>query len=373
MKNKFFVFFLLPCLLLFFSCDNFTKKDEHESLKQMHLAYAKGFKISFSDNYKKVEVIDPSNGGCEAIYYLVEDEKVEVPSDGEKLKIPIKKIAITSATHVGFIAALNELHSVKGASSPQLIYNEEIRTCDKLVNLGDAFNLNFEKLFFLSPEAITLTLYGGETEKYKRIKQGGIPILYINEWKEQHPLARAEWIKFFGAIYDKTALADSLFEQAEQRYNTIKQLAKEKTSEKPEVMIGGSFKGTWYVPGGMSFMGNLLKDASCSYVYENDSTTESIPLSVESVLYHFSQADVWLGAPSETRDMLINFDERNSLFDAVRSGNVYNFFARRTESGGNDFWETGVVQPDKILSDFVKIIHPEVTEIDTLFFSRKVD
>lgn len=373
MKNKFFIFFQLLCLLLLSSCADFSQKEEHDAQKQMELAYAKGFKIYFSDNYQKVEIIDTSSGKKRATYYLVEDENVDVPSDGEKLQIPIRKIAVTSATHIGFINALNELNSVKGLSSPQLIYNEKIRECDTLVNLGDAFNLNFEKLFFLYPEAITLTFYGGETEKHNRIKQGGIPILYINEWKEQHPLARAEWIKFFGAIYNKTALADSLFELTEQRYNATKLLAEKKTSEKPQVMIGGNFKGTWYVPGGMSFMGNLLKDASCSYVYENDSTTESIPLSVESVLYHFSQADVWLGAPSETKDMLINLDERNSLFDAVRSGNVYNFFARRTESGGNDFWESGVVQPEKILSDFVKIIHPEVTEIDTLFFSRKVD
>lgn len=371
MKGKSLFCTQLLCVFLLFSCINFAEKNESENQTQIELDYAKGFKIYLFDNYKKVEVFDPSIGKKTSTYYLVKDRNVKVPIDGEKLLVPIRNIAVTSATHIGFIDALSELKSVSGVCSPQLIYNQKIKDIDSLVNIGDAFNLNFEKLFFLHPEALTLTLYGGETEKNKRIKQGGIPILYINEWKEQHPLARAEWIKFFGAIYDKSALADSLFEQTRQRYEAIRSMVKN-TSEKPKVMIGGSFKGTWYVPGGMSFMGELLKDASCSYVFENDSTAESIPLSVESVLYHFSQADVWLGAPSETMDLLLNIDERNQLFNAVNKGNVYNFYARKNSSGGNDFWESGVVYPDKILSDFAKIIHPNISKIDTLYFSGKL-
>ncbi len=370
MKNSFF-FLQLFCLVLLISCANSAKQEEYSTENQIGLDYAKGFKIYVFENCKKLEVFDPLSNQKSATYYLVEDSNIETPSDGVKLQIPLKKIAVTSATHIGFIDALEELNSVAGVCSPQLIYNQQIREDKKLVNLGDAFSLNYEKLFLLYPEALTLTLYGAEESKHQRIKQSGIPLLYINEWKEQHPLARAEWIKFFGAIYNKSALADSLFEQTKRRYNDVKQLVKQSPT-RPKVMIGGNFKGTWYVPGGESFMGILLKDAFCSYAYENDSTEVSIPLSVESVLYDFSDADVWLGAPSETMDFLLNIDERNGLFNAVKQANVYNFFARKTVSGGNDFWESGVVYPDKILSDFAKIIHPNISKIDTLYFSGKL-
>jgi iron complex transport system substrate-binding protein len=159
----------------------------------------------------------------------VTDISTETPENGRKVKIPLETLAATSVTHFEFLSLLGEIESITAVCSPEIIYNPEItkRLKDgKISNLGDAFNINIEKTLQLQPGAVMMSGYNQNDPYAQRVSQSGIPVLFNNEWMETSLLARAEWIKFVAAFYNKETLADSIFDDIALRYNEVKNLAK---------------------------------------------------------------------------------------------------------------------------------------------------
>lgn len=327
------------------------------------VSYAKGFVVDYFDNYKRVTLYDPwRDGQILATYYLVQSDSVNVPETGTKIIIPLQHIAVTSCTHFEFLRLIGVLNTITGVCSPELIYNDSLRIAyaeGRIVSLGDAFNTNTERLLMLRPDALMLASYNQQDNNAKRLQSVGIPLLFNNEWTERSLLARAEWIKFVAAFYNKEQETCALFSEIEHRYNAAKILAAT-ANHQLTVMAGGNFKGTWYVPGGQSYMGQLFADAGADYFYKNDTTTGSLPLNFETVLHNFSQADVWLNAPVATMKELFAMDERHKLFSAAKNHYVYGFYARTHVGGANDFWESAVAHPDIVLTDIIWALHPEL-------------
>ncbi len=338
--------------------------------------YARGFAVKyFGHDYKEVVVFSPwTKATVYARYYLVKDDTTQTPENGMKIKIPIPTLATTSVTHFEFLKLLGELQSITGVCSPQLIYNPEINKRFKkgeITDLGDAFNINVEKTMELNPGAVLMSGYNQNDPYAKRVSQAGIPVIFDNEWMETSLLARAEWIKFVSVFYDKEKIADSIFTNVENRYNEIKAKAA-RVEIKPSVMTGSNFRGTWYMPAGRSFMGNLFTDAGTTYFYSTDTTTGSLPLNVETVLRNFSQTDYWLNCNFNSIKELIKADSKHALFRPVKLNHVYNFNKRLLPSTANDFWESAVARPDLVLSDVISILHPEILPGYELVYAQKL-
>lgn len=348
--------------LIFLSCSHQQKQSATDTVSNSN-EYAEGFSIVSHDNYKEVIVYSPwVKGSVYARYYLVTDNATETPENGRKVKIPLQTLAATSVTHFEFLSLLGEIESINAVCSPDIIYNPVIikRVNEgKISNLGDAFNINIEKTLQLQPGAVMMSGYNQNDPYAQRVSQSGIPVLFNNEWMETSLLARAEWIKFAAAFYNKEALADSIFGDIAQRYNEVKTLAKS-VAKKPAIMAGSNFRGTWYMPAGRNFMAQLFADAGGSYFYANDTTAGSLPLNVESVLRDFANTDVWLNCNFSSIKELINSDAKHKLFKPVLSGQVYNFNKRLLPSTANDFWESAIARPDLLLSDVISILHPEL-------------
>jgi iron complex transport system substrate-binding protein len=355
-------FIIILFTLVFLSCSQQQKQSATDSLPNSN-EYAEGFSIVTHDNYKEVIVYSPwVKGSVYARYYLVTDIATETPENGKKVKIPLQTLAATSVTHFEFLSLLGEIESINAVCSPDIIYNPVIikRVNEgKISNLGDAFNINIEKTLQLQPGAVMMSGYNQNDPYAQRVSQSGIPVLFNNEWMETSLLARAEWIKFVAAFYNKEALADSIFGNIAQRYNEVKTLAKS-VAKKPAIMAGSNFRGTWYMPAGRNFMAQLFADAGGSYFYANDTTSGSLPLNVESVLRDFANTDVWLNCNFSSIKELINSDAKHKLFKPVLSGQVYNFNKRLLPSTANDFWESAIARPDLLLSDVISILHPEL-------------
>ena len=347
------------------SCNNKSSNNKtvKQPLTQKLLNYATGFAVNNFEDYKEVIVFSPwKKGEIYARYYLVKDIKTKTPNDGEKIKIPLKTLASTSVTHLEFLSLLDEIQTITGVCSPALIYNPELQKniqTGKITDLGDAFSLNVEKTLVLKPEALMTSGFNQADAGAQRIGQAGIPVIFNNEWMETSLLGRAEWIKFVAVFYNKEQLADSIFTDIEKRYNELKDRAL-KVKKKPKVMSGNNFRGTWYMPAGQSFMGQLFRDAGGDYFYANDTTTGSLPLNVETVLKNFAETDVWLNVNFSTIDELIKTDSKHALFHPVITRQVYNFNKRRLPSTANDFWESAVARPDLLLGDVIAILHPEL-------------
>ena len=347
------------------SCNTNTNDPEYLSVDStLSVKYATGFSVSYANRYKQVKVFNPwRKNQVLAVYYLVEDSAVQTPKDGTRLQIPLQSIGITSCTQIEFLSLVGALPAVKGVCSPELIYNSTLQQAyqqGELVNLGTGFQFNMENLLLLQPDALILSTYNEqEDENMRRLKTAGICLIYNNEWLESSLLARAEWMKFTACFFNNERLADSLFNNLENNYLHLKELA-QTASNKPSIIAGGSFKGTWYMPSGKAFMGKLYEDAGGTYFYANDTSLGSLPLNFETVLLHQQHADVWLNAQANSLSELFAQDARYRLFDAAQNQRVYNFNAKTTAKGANDFWESGLAHPDKILSDVIWALHPNL-------------
>ena len=360
----------------FLSCGSKSSKTANaQTVDSLTLKYAEGFSIRYFKDYKEVIVYSPWVKGTEyARYYLVIDLKTKTPSNGTKVRIPLQTLATTSVTHLEFLSLLGELQTISGVCSPAIIYNPAVvkRVGEgKIADLGDAFSINVEKTLQLRPGAVMMSGYNQNDPYAKRVSEAGIPVIFNNEWMETSLLARAEWIKFVGVFFNKEKLADSIFTTVDKRYNEIR-LKAAAVKNKPNIMAGSNFRGTWYMPAGRSFMGRLFADAGARYYYSTDTTSGSLPLNVETVLKNFAQTDVWLNCNFQSVSDLVKSDSKHSLFRPVVLKQVYNFNKRLLPSTANDFWESAVARPDLLLSDVIAILHPEILPGYQLVYAEKL-
>ena len=273
-----------------------------------------------------------------------------------------ERIVCTSATHMGFISELGMTDKVVGVCRPDRIYNLSEEDRDRITDIGDDMQPSMEKILLLNPDLVILYTYAQGDPIPAQVEALGIPILYCNEWTETTPLARAEWIRLFGAVLGCLPKADSIYNAVCEAYNTTQHDTTLYNST-PRIMSGMSWRGTWYVPAGGTFMGNLFRDAGAQYKYEDNPSTASIPLTMEHALQDFATADIWVGCEANTLKELAAIDSKHTWFKAYQTGQVYNFRRRLLPSGANDFWESGTVHPERILSDLKKVLHGDTTHL----------
>lgn len=363
---KRFLFFLIPLFNLFFlACSPPSNTSFTPSGETVKLSYAKGFSITKTDSFTVVTVNNPwQEGNIFQQYYLVKDNSVVVPDNGQKIIIPVQRLMVNSATQLGFLEMMNALDIVTGVCNADYIYNQTVLNGvenGEIKDLGDAFNLDMERLMLLQPQAVMTTAYNTEDENTKRLKQSGLNVIYNIEWQEPSILGRAEWIKFIGAFLDKDQLADSLFQMVSDNYNYSKSMVKNNRSKgAPTIFSGQDYRGTWSFTGGKGYTSQLFRDANASYPFLKDTTQVSISSTIEDALLRFSDSDIWIAVQEKSLADLAKRDSRYSLFKAFKNERVYNNDKRVNEKGGNDYWEGAVARPDLLLNDMIKICHPEL-------------
>ena len=271
------------------------------------------------------------------------------------------RIVCTSATHMGFISELGMMDKVVGVCRPERVYNLSQEDRERITDIGDDMQPSMEKILLLNPDLVILYTYAQGDPIPAQVEALGIPILYCNEWTETTPLARAEWIRLFGAIFGCLNHADSIFASVRDTYEQLK--VDSLKFKGKSLMSGMSWRGTWYVPAGGTFMGNLFRDAGAQYKYEDNPSTSSIPLTMEQAIQDFAQADIWVGCEANSLKELETIDKKHTWFKAFQTGQVYNFRRRTLPSGANDFWESATVHPERILSDLNKVLLGDTTAL----------
>ena len=274
-----------------------------------------------------------------------------------------ERIVCTSATHIGFISELGMTDKVVGVCRPERVYNLSEEDRDRITDIGDDMQPSMEKILLLNPDLVILYTYAQGDPIPAQVEALGIPILYCNEWTETTPLARAEWIRVFGAVFGCQTKADSVFASVKDAYGRMRAMGDGQWAMGRSIMSGMSWRGTWYVPAGGTFMGNLFRDAGAQYKYENNHSTSSIPLTMEQAIQDFSQADVWVGCEANSLKELEAIDKKHTWFKAFQTEEVYNFRRRALPSGANDFWESATVHPERVLQDLQKVLKGDTTEL----------
>ena len=197
-------------------------------------------------------------------------------------------------------------------------------------------------------------------------------MIYNGDWTESSSLAKAEWIKFFGVLFNKEKEADSIFNSIEKDYNSAKRLAS-KVEKTPTILSGAMHKDVWYLPNGTSPEAQLLKDANTNYLWNETTGSGSLALSFESVLDKAKNADLWL-SPSyyTTLEALEKANPHYTKFDAFNTKKVYSFSMTTGETGGVLYYELGTARPDLVLKDIIKICHPELLDGYTPYFFKQL-
>ena len=353
---------LLLLLTIFSSCKYNRPKNDHLHFEIQQLNQIYRLKIHYN--------------GENFTYYFSKH-----PNNDSIIKIPITKIAVTSTTHIGFINFLDEINTIVAVSGKQYVYNQQLRArFNKIKELGFDKNLNIEQILLSKPQILTVyNLAALNKQKIKLLKQNHIIVLPILEYTETTPLARLEWIKVFGLLYDKlpqaTAYTDSVRKNYLSLTSKIKTYIKTHKLHRTKVLTNIPYKGIWYVPAGNSYMAKFIIDAGGNYPWANTKSTLSLPLSFEQVMVKAADADVLINTGlANSIDQIISIDKRLKNFRAVRNRNVYNNNKLATPYGGTAFWELGPAQPDRILSDLIRIFYPKNNFTpDTLTFYKKLN
>lgn len=376
MKNFQWVL-VCSCFLLLSSCQNTKPKKSTISTEKTELVYAQNFTIEKGEGYTILTVLQPDNRSQVFSSYLLysQQKPSELYGCNYAIKVPVKSVAALSTTHIGFLDFLQETASIVGVTDPFRIFNSDVNTALKagrIKGLGDSMNPDAEKLFLLAPDVIFKSGFGNIKAQDKRIAQANIPIAYSYSWKENTALARMEWIKFFACFYQKEMLADSLFNEVSKKYDQLKNLVKEHEGNSPSIIAGSNFKGTWYVPGGGSYIATMIKEAGGNYIFKNDSSVGSLTVSIEAIYENGKDADFWINGGEENVIRHTLSDSRMQNFGPIKSGNIYSQMLRVTPGGGNAYWETGIVHPEWVLADLVKIFHPDILPEHSMKYYKKI-
>ncbi|MGD0581609.1 MAG: ABC transporter substrate-binding protein [Bacteroidales bacterium] len=378
--NKAFIFFCLTAAIS--SCSHSpSASDKKRRSPLSEISYAERFTLEKKDGISILTIIDPWQGAVNVnqVYYLVKrGETIPQGYDTSRvIRTPVSRIIAMSTTYLSMISALGETDKVTGISGADLLYDEKLRkavNAGKIEDVGYNENLNGELIVKLDPDLVMVYGIGGESSGYTgKLKELGIKVMFNADYLENDPLGKAEWIKVFGALFLKEKEANELFSSIVDEYNSIKKFISEKTSARPSVLLGLPWKDTWYVSPGNSFISRLISDAGGNYIWKETTAEASMPYGLESVWRKAMNADYWLNISNvQEPGEILTIDNRLGEIPAFKKGNLYNNNNRVADNGGNDYWESGSVNPQIILKDVASILHPEIFPDYICYYYRKI-
>ncbi|MEM8612953.1 MAG: ABC transporter substrate-binding protein [Cyanobacteria bacterium P01_H01_bin.105] len=343
--------------------------------------YATGFSVDYYNHYKVVTVTQPWQTANETFEYLLVQCGTPIPKgfeDDQVIQVPINSVVTLSTTYLPHLELLDQLTSLVGMDNYSFVYAPNVRKKieqGELIEFSSGKTLDIERLLVSGPDLIMAYGTGDpDVDSYNRLIQAGLPVALVGDYVENSPLGRAEWLLFTALFFNQEAKAQQVFTEISMRYESLVALTT-RLSERPTVFSGFSYEGTWYMPGGKSYAAQLLKDAGAAYLWEGNDSMVTIPLDFESVFDQAATADMWVNVSQDwfSRDDAIATDPRYGKFDALNWGNVFNNNARMNDTGGNDYWESGAVNPHLILADLVKIFHPELLPDHELVYYQPLE
>ena len=365
---------IVTLVLLLSACGGGSKTSSAFEGKILPLKYAENLTLIQGEGYTEVRLRNPWDTTSILRTYILVDKNKEVPDhlpEGTLVRTPLSKALVYTATHCHLIHELGAVKSIGGICEIQYIKVPEIvEGCKNgtIVNAGEGTNPDIEKIIDLHPDALLLSPYEnsgghGQVEKLK------IPIIECADYMETSALGSAEWIRFYGLLFGREALADSIFAEVEKNYNEWKALATAQPV-KPRLMCEVKSGSAWYVSGGRSTTGKLYADAGADYVFASYPNAGGVPLSFETVFDKAQDADVWLMKYNHPTDKTYKSLQEDyapyANFKAFKDKNIY-----YCNTAYRPYYEDFPFHPDRVLKDLIKIFHPSLLpEYELKYFSK---
>lgn len=373
------------CALVFVACAGEPARSLEEfSTVVYEPSYATGFDISGAEGAAStlITVRNPWQGaeGVEKRLFISrEGERAPEDFEGQVIEGSAERVVCMSSTYVAMIDAIGCTERVVGVSGIDFIYNSRVREAaseGRVHDVGHDSNINFELLLTLRPDVVLIYGVAGENGVANaKLDELNIPYLYLGDYVEESPLAKAEWTVVVAEILGVRERGEELFAGIENRYLELRKRVEESATECPMVMFNTPYRDTWYMPSSRSYAVRIVEDAGGQYVYDGNHGTASQPIDLELAYVLTREADYWINVGQyATLEALRRDNPRFVGAKAVREGRVYSSDRRATAKGGSDFWESAVVNPDVVLRDLVAILHPELNLVsEELTYYKRIE
>lgn len=360
------------------SCGGHQSGGQQEEGDTLSFHYARLLTLVECDGYTIADISNPWKPGKRLHrYYLVPksnnfDLSSQTFADGTIIRTPIERAAVFTTVHCALLTELGLGSKIVGVADAKYIkvpYIQQQIEAGRIVDCGNGLNPVVEIIMDVKPEVIMLSPFensGG----YGKTEEIGIPLIECAEYMETSPLARAEWMRFYGLLFGVGEKADILFQQVDSSYTALKQQA-EKAGEGRSVIVDKVTGSVWYMPGGRSTIGQMLQDAGANYPWATDEQSGSLALPFEAVLEKGGEADVWILRYNSDHDL--QYDELLSEYHgyshlkAFRQQEIYGCNVEQSL-----FYEETPFHPERLLTDFLQILHPEMTGLPALRYYKKV-
>lgn len=351
------------------SCNSGKVKEMQTEGDTLRFDYARLLTIVSHDKYKVVDIADPwKEGRVLHRYILVSDPTASHLPEGTIINVPVKRAMVFTTVHASLLAELGATGSIKGMADVGYVKREDIKALVKnrtIADVGSGMSPDIEKIIDASPDVVLVSPFDN-SGGYGKLDELQIPLVECADYMEVSPLARAEWMKFYGMLVGKEEEADSLFQRVEVEYNSLKAKAKDVT-RKPRVMVDFPSGNVWYVPGGQSTIGQMIADAGGDYCYADNTQSGSMAMSVEAVIDKCEDADVWLfryGGPVKTVESMAADNKAFTHLKAFKDKNLWGCSTERTT-----FYESTPFFPASLLKEFLCMFHPEYA-VEMKYFEK---
>ncbi|MBR6192151.1 MAG: ABC transporter substrate-binding protein [Prevotella sp.] len=369
-----FCFAILALLLTaMLTCCTVTTAYDNGGGDGIAMRYAQLLTLTQHDGYIRAKILDPWDSTRTLHEYVLVERSAPLPvhlPKGDVIRTPVTKAAVYTSVHCALLDELGAYGSIKGVCDLRYINMPRLQNDvarGRIIDLGESMTPNIEGIISMQPDAILLSPFeNGGT--YGKVGKMGIPLIECADYMETSPLGRAEWMRFYGLLFGCSERADSLFAAIEGRYNDLKSLTADAAS-RPTVVTEMKIGSTWYVAGGQSTVGILIRDAGGHYVFDDVNATGALPYSPEAVYDKAKDADCWLLKYNQATDMtLADLKQQwalNSRMKAFQRGTVYACNLLKTR-----FYEETPFHPDVILKEFASILHPDMVKNDNRFYKK---
>ncbi len=371
--------FYFLAFLLFIQCKENSKKEKTIATSENEIQYAKGLEIYKHQGFTILKITNPWPEAKENFTYILQEKNGLIPDSLKQfplIQIPIKSIVVTSTTHIPALELLGVENTLVGFPDTNYISSEKTRKridVGKVREVGINENLNTEVLIEMNPDLIVSFGLNNSNPTLDNLQKSGLKVMLNGDWTEQSPLGKAEWIKFFGALYGLDSKANTIFSNIVKEYNSTLALA-QKVTQKPTVLCGAMYQDQWYVPQGESWAALFLKDAQSQYLWADTKGNGSLSVPFEAVLEKTQNADFWI-APGDFSS-LKQMSESNphyNQFASFKNKKVYSYAINKGAKGGIVYFEWSPTRPDWVLKDLIKILHPELLPNHKLYFFQKLE
>ena len=334
----------------------------------IHVEQCEGYRVVYIDN--------PWKPGKSLHTYVLVPSEAPLPSSlpgGTLIRTPLQRSIVFTSVHCALLEQLKAEKQVAGVADLKYIkvpFVQEGVSSGIIADCGDGMSPVIEKIIDTGADGILLSPFensGG----YGRLEDIGTPLIECAEYMEHSPLARAEWVRFYGMLYGCEAQAERFFEEVETNYTAMKQKAAQ-AATCPPVLVDKMAGSVWYVPGGHSTIGQMLADAHADYPWADDEHKGSLQLSFETVFERAGQCALWLlryDAPGPiTLSQLLSEQDGYRMVRPVKEGQVYGCNVTTSM-----FYEETPFRPDLLLQDFLTILHPDIPNQPPLRYYHKVE